>query len=96
MRFNVRKLRGTGNSPLINAVFELLWGIEVGIILVVLDYFLMSSLLEKLKVSCADPSCTQSMGYYIIYYLSVIVWMFAVAYPIFLFVKALRKKKKRL
>jgi len=90
----MRRLRGTGNSRMVNAIFELLWGIEVGLILVLVDYFIMSSLLEKLKVSCVNTACTQSMGYYILYYLSIIVWMFAIAYPIFLFVKALKGYKK--
>lgn len=90
----MKRLRGTGNSRIVNAIFELLWGIEVGLILVLVDYFIMSSLLEKLKVSCADIACTQSMGYYVLYYLSIIIWMFAIAYPIFLFIRALKGRKK--
>ena len=89
----MKRLRGTGNSRLVNAFFELLWGIEIGFILILVDYFIMSTMLEKLKTSCVNSACTQSMGYYFLYYLSIIVWMFAVAYPIFLFVKGLKGKK---
>ena len=90
----MKRLRGTGNSRLVNAFFEFLWGIEVGLILVLADYFVMSSLLNKLKVACHDEACMQSIGYYFLYYLSIIVWMFAISYPIFLLVKSLKGKKK--
>ena len=90
----MKRIRGTGNNRIVNAFFEFLWGIEVGLILVLVDYFIMSNVLGKLKVSCADTACTQSAGYYFLYYLSVIIWMFAIAYPIFLFIKALKGRKK--
>ena len=89
----MKRLRGTGNSRIMNAFFELLWGIEVSFILILVDYFIVSSMLAKLKVSCVDETCTQSMSYYFIYYLSLIVWMFCISYPIFLFVKSLKGKK---
>ncbi len=86
--------RSRGNY-VIDALFEFLWGIEVSLIAVVIDYFVILKILDKLYVTCNDVTiCPQSMTYNFLYVVSILIWIFAVVYPIVMFVIALVKGYK--
>jgi hypothetical protein len=89
MRKNIRR---TSDNYLIDAFFELLWGIEIALICVVIDYFVILNILDKWYVSCDSiTNCPQSMGYNILYLVSKLMWAFAVIYPLTKFIIALVK-----
>jgi hypothetical protein len=84
--------RRSKNNYILDAFFELLWGIEVALICVVFDYFVLLNRLEKLYVPCNDVTiCPQSMFYNFLYIVSRLIWVFAIVYPVILFVIALVK-----
>ena len=90
----IRRKKNRDNYVL-DALFEFLWGVEVALICVVIDYFIILNVLEKLYVSCNDVTiCPQSTTYNCLYVLSILIWIFAVIYPISLFIIAFIKGYK--
>lgn len=77
---------------ILGAFLDLVWGIEIGLLCIVFDYFVIINILEKLRVPCeayVNSSCPQSTIYYALYYISKGIQWFAVIFPIFMFIKTL-------
>lgn len=94
----MRSIKKDTNNYILGALLDFVWGIEIGLLCIVFDYFIILNILDKLRIPCesyVSSACPQSTAYYCLYYFSTAIHYFAVIFPIFMLIKTLITYKNK-
>lgn len=88
----MRSIKKNTKNYVLGAILDFVWGIEIALLCIVFDYFIVLNILDKLHIPCEsyiNNACPQSTAYYCLYYLSKAIQCFAVIFPLFMLIKTL-------